>query len=356
MGLFPTDRDLNRPPERVELAVTASSLGLKAGEVHIRLDSFLSKHLKWRSRSSIQRLVKDGWVLVDPSTPNHPQGSGVLEEERRPGRKLIDGTKVVVVIPPESRLPEPEFASDEVEVLYEDEDAIAVDKPPLLPVHPSGRHHNDTLIQRVHRRFKESHLDRGIAPRLCHRLDRETSGIVLVAKNPEAHRRLATQFEDRKVEKEYLAVVWGKPEEDAGSVTLPIGPSRASKVRLKMTVSADGLPCRTDWRLIRSYEGCSLLSCQIHTGRQHQIRVHLSAIGLPIVGDKLYGPDEDYFCKQAEGALEPGDLEVLELPRHALHSHRLVFTSSANGELVEVVSPLAQDLREYLGSHELLDV
>ena len=356
MGLFPTDRDLNRPPEKVELLVSASSLGLKAGEVHIRLDGFLGKHLKWRSRSSIQRLIKEGWVLVDASSPDQPRGSGVFAEERRPGRRLLDGTKVVVVIPPEARLPEPEFASEEVRILYEDEDAIAVDKPPLLPVHPSGRHHSDTLIQRVHRRFKESHLDRGIAPRLCHRLDRETSGIVLVAKNPDAHRKLAAQFEDREVEKEYLAVVWGRPEQEHGSISLPIGPARASRVRLKMTVAVDGLPFRTDWQLVRGYEDCSLLACRIHTGRQHQIRVHLAAIGLPIVGDKLYGPDEEYFCRQADGTLDEADLEVLELPRHALHSHRLVFTSSVNGQPVEVVSPLARDLREHLSVRELLDV
>jgi RluA family pseudouridine synthase len=356
MGLFPADRDLNLPPDRVELSVCASSLGERADEVHVRLDCFLSKHLKWRSRSSIQRMVKDGWVQVDASTPDHPDGTGVLAEERRPGRRLNDGTRVVVVIPPESRLPAPEFASNELEILYEDEDVIAVEKPALLPVHPSGRHHGDTLIQRVHLRFKESHLAHGVAPRLCHRLDRETSGVILVAKNPEAHRCLAAQFEDRLVEKEYLAVVWGRPEQSEGSITLPIGSSRCSNVRLKMTVAADGLDCRTDWRLLRSYGDCSLLSCRLHTGRQHQIRVHLSALGMPLVGDKLYGPDENYFCKQAEGTLDERDLEVLELPRHALHSHRLVFKSSLTGERVEVVSPLAADLREHLGARELQDV
>jgi 23S rRNA pseudouridine1911/1915/1917 synthase len=123
-----------------------------------------------------------------------------------------------------------------------------------------------------------------------------------------------------------------------------------------MTVTAEGSPCRTDWRLVRGYADCSLLSCRIHTGRQHQIRVHLAAIGFPIVGDKLYGPDEAYFCKQAEGTLDARDLQDLELPRHALHSHRLVFTSSATGEAVEVVSPLAADLREHLGARELQDV
>ena len=356
MGLFPSNRDLNQPPERVELSVLASSYGVRSEELNVRLDAFLARHLKWRSRSSIQRLIKEGWTQVDALAGAHGAGQGELTQERRPGRRLRDGARVVVVIPPESRLPVPEHTSSELEILYEDEDAIAVDKPALLPVHPSGRHHSDTLIQRVHYRYRDSHLEHGIAPRLCHRLDRETSGIVLVAKNPDAHVRLVSQFEDRKVQKEYLAIVWGVPEEASGSITLPIGSARISPVRLKMTVASDGLSCRTDWRLLRSYGDCSLISCELFTGRQHQIRVHLAAIGLPIVGDKLYGPDENLFCKHAEGELTLEDLKLLELPRHALHNHRLVFTSSVTGEEVEVVSPLPDDLREHLSARELQDV
>lgn len=348
MGLFPTDRNLNQPPETVELRVTASALGVRPEEVSIRLDAFLSKHLKWRSRSSIQRLIKDGWTSVDASRPDKPTGIGELVRESRPGRRLRDGSRVVVEIPPDLRLPVPDVITDEFDILFEDGDAIAVDKPPLLPVHPSGRHTSGTLIQRVHARYQKSHLEKGIAPRLCHRLDRETSGIVLVAKNPEAHRKLAGQFEDREVEKEYLAIVEGVPEESAGIITLPIGPAHTSQVRLKMTVSAEGLACRTDWRVLERFEDCSLVQCQIHTGRQHQIRVHLSAIGYPIVGDKLYGPDEEYFCRQADGTLSSEDLEDLQLPRHALHSHRLVFQSSVTGQPVEVISPLAQDLQAFL--------
>jgi RluA family pseudouridine synthase len=348
MGLFPTNRDLNLPPERVELEVSASTFGLKSGELNIRLDEFLTRHLKWRSRSSIQRLIKGGWTLLDASRPEAPHGTGEFLKERRPGRKMKDGSRVIVVIPPESRLPVPEVSTEELSILFEDEDVIAVDKPPLLPVHPSGRHHSDTLIQRVHARHKDSHLEKGVAPRLCHRLDRETSGIVLVAKNPEAHRMITGQFEDREVEKDYLAIVTGVPEERSGEIEMPIGAARYSDVRLKMAVCSDGLHCKTDWEVLSSYGDCSLLKLRIHTGRQHQIRVHLSAIGYPIVGDKLYGSDENYFCKQADGILDAEDLRALELPRHALHSHRLVFASSVTGLSTEVVSPLPPDLQAHL--------
>ncbi len=355
MSLFVKDRDLNVPPDRVELEVSASAYGLKKEEVNLRLDAFLGKHLTWRSRTSIQALIKDGFVLVDLATPDHPQGSGEPKRERRPGRRLRHGTRVTVLIPPELRLPVPEHTSDELTLLFEDEDAIAVDKPPGLPVHPSGRHVNDTLIQRVHARYQESHLEHGLAPRLCHRLDRETSGIVLVAKNPRAHPFLAQQFEDREVEKEYLAIVSGTPEFDEGVIEEPIGPARASSVRLKMTIAVDGQPCRTDWHVVRRHSDVTLLACRLHTGRQHQIRVHLASIGLPIIGDKLYGLDEEYFKKQADGSLTPEDYAALELPRHALHHHRLVFTSSITKQPVEVVSPLPEDLRAYLSTREWSD-
>ena len=356
MGLFPADRDLNEPPGELELEVTASSLGMRRADVNIRLDSFLGRHLKWRSRTSIQRLVKDGWVLVDASTPDHPAGTGELKKECRPGRRLHHGSRIVIIIPPEQRLPVPEDTGEALEVLHEDRDSLAVDKPAGMPVHPTGRHHSDTLIQRVHVCYRESHLEHGVAPRLCHRIDLETSGIVLIAKNPQAHRKLAAQFENRRVEKEYLAIVRGRPGGSAGEIDYPMRPSHSSDIRLKMTVAADGLPCRTEWRLLRCHGDVSLLSCSIHTGRQHQIRVHLSAIGHPIVGDKLYGRDDAYFKKHADGLLTAEDLHALELPHHALHSHRLVFTSSVTGDTVEVVSPLPADLREYLSGRELLDV
>ncbi|MCB9914074.1 MAG: RluA family pseudouridine synthase [Planctomycetes bacterium] len=355
MSLFEKERDLNVSPDRVELRVSASALGQRVDDVNLRLDAFLGKHLTWRSRTSIQALVRDGYVLVDLVTPDHPEGLGELAVEKRPGRRLRHGTRVVVMIPPELRLPVPEATSDEIDVLYEDEHALAVDKPPGLPVHPSGRHFSDTLIQRVHARCRETHLERGLAPRLCHRLDRETSGIVLVAKDPAAHPFLAQQFEERVVEKEYLAIVRGVPDADAGTIDAPIGPARMSAVRLKMTVAVDGLPCRTDWSVVRRHGDVTLVRCRLHTGRQHQIRVHLQSIGLPIVGDKLYGEDEDYFRRHADGALTREDLERLELPRHALHHHRLVFTSSLTGAPVEVISPLPADLREYLAGRAWTD-
>jgi len=323
---------------------------MKVEDVNLRLDNFLQQHIAWRSRSSIQRLIKDGWLYIDAATPDHPRGCGDLTQESRPGRRLKHGTRVVVIIPPEHRLPGPTATSGEVVALYEDDVCVAIDKPAMLPVHPSGRHASDTLIQRMHARHPEL-LERGLAPRLCHRLDRETSGIVLIAKDPRHHTELSRQFEQREVEKEYLAIVRGAPVDDSGSIELPIGPARASAVRLKMAMQADGLPARTDWRVVERRPDHTLLGVQLFTGRQHQIRVHLAAIGHPIVGDKIYGYDDLYFQKSVADELTADDWRALELPRQALHHHRLVFRSPATGDRVEVVAPLPADLAEFLNAH-----
>jgi 23S rRNA pseudouridine1911/1915/1917 synthase len=349
MGLFPKDRDLTRAPTQVELDVDCSDLRMKASEVDIRLDAFLARYLTWRSRTSIQALIHDGFVLVDASRPDAPRGLGEPVTETRPGRRLRHGSRVVVRIPDALRVPMLGKSSDELVVLYEDEAVVAVDKPANVPVHPAGRHMTDTLIQRVHAKYGAGfELERGGAPRLCHRLDRETSGIVLIGKHPEAHADVMRQFERRRVEKEYLAIVTGVPERDSGTVDAPLGPARASRVDLKITVAVDGWPARTDWRVLARHRDCALVSCVPITGRQHQIRVHMQLLGHPLVGDKIYGPDEDLFEKGLDGTLTNAELALLGLPRHALHNHRLAFRSPATDTRVEVRSELPADMRAWL--------
>lgn len=351
MRLFPRDRDLSQPLEQIELRVRASDFGLTIEEVEMRLDQFLARHMAWRSRTSVQALIKDGAVLVDAATPDHPEGTGQATVETRPGRKLRHGTRVVIVIPEELRVDMPADtggALEELSVLYRDAGVLAVDKPPMLAVHPSGRHLSDTLIQRVHRMLGTGDLPRDARPRLAHRLDRETSGLILIGLDPGSHAELMRQFEEREVEKQYLAVVKGEPEHEGGRIEFPLGPARGSKIGLKMAVQFDGQEALTEWRVVRRVPGYALVACDIHTGRQHQIRVHMAAIGLPLVGDKLYGPDEMLFQKGADGTLDDDDWRQLELPRQALHSHRIVFTSPATGERVTVESPLAPDLQRFL--------
>ena len=348
MKVFPRDRDLNLPPEEVELRVEARDLQLPIERVELRLDQFLQRALKWRSRTSIQDLIRGGSVSVDPVAPERPEGSGTLAVERRPGRRLRHGSRVVIAIPEASRLPRARASAEDLAILYEDERVVAVDKPPMVVVHPAGRHLTDTLIQQIYRLYPVPSGERAARPRLCHRLDRETSGLVLVGKDPEAHSAVMGQFENRLVEKEYLAIVRGNPRLEGGLVDHDLGSARGAAIGLQMAVVPAGLPSRTEWSVLERRRDCALLACRPLTGRQHQIRVHMDAIGHPLVGDKLYGAPEGAFERGMRNELTERDLAELGLPRHALHNHRLVFTTPDGDRRVEVKSPLAEDLRDWL--------
>lgn len=347
MGLFDKDRDLTKPPEQIELMVDASAQGLKVEDVLIRLDSFLALHLKWRSRSSLKQLIKEGWVHVDASTPERPKGTGELSLETRSGRKLRHGSRVVVIIPPNLRQAPTGDVDTNLDVLYEDEACLVINKPAPLAVHATSRYLNDNLILRVHAKYSEAISEGEMSPRLCHRLDRETSGALLVAKAHSVHAELSRQFLEREVEKRYYAIVHGRVSPQSGTCDHPIGSSRTSSINLKMACIADGQESRTDWRVVERAQGFTLVECELFTGRQHQIRVHLAALGHSIVGDKLYGEDEMVFQRAVDDQLTEEDRSTLLLERQALHHHRLGFTSPATGERVIVESPLPTELREF---------
>jgi 23S rRNA pseudouridine1911/1915/1917 synthase len=352
LGLYSKGRDLVEQPSKVELEVRASDYQAKVDGFQVRLDAFLQRHLSWRSRNSIQHLVQDGYVFVDAPSPDQPAACTPVVE-RRSSRKLRDGARVVVVIPEELLLPAGTSDGSDLNILYEDDEVLAIEKPAGIPVHPSGRHVADTLIQRVHARFREGNEGLRLPIRLCHRLDLETSGVLLLAKGDRNHAHLMKQFEDRRVDKEYLAVVRGVPDRGSGRIELSIGQSRTGEVRLRMAVMADGLPSRTDWRVLERRGDRALVACLPHTGRQHQIRVHMDAIGHPLLGDKLYGLGEQYFLRHVNGALTDQDRQDLGLDRHALHNHRLAFSSPSTDERREVLSPLPGDLRALLDAREL---
>jgi 23S rRNA pseudouridine1911/1915/1917 synthase len=350
MRLLPKDRDLSKPLERVELVVRASDLRMRAEEVEVRLDRFLAMHMRWRSRTSVQALIRDGYVYVDATSPDRPDGAREPALETRPGRRLRDRSRIVVVVPEGLRIDVTPVVDDALGVLYEDRDVLAVEKPPMLPVHPSGRHLSDTLIQRVHARYGVERLERQARPRLCHRLDRETSGIVLVGLHPRAHAEIRRQFERHEVEKEYFAIVRGSPAQEFGTIDHPIGSARGSSIGLKMSCRPDGDEARTDWRVLERRRGCTLVTCRLFTGRQHQIRVHMEAIGHPLVGDKLYGYGDEFFQKYHDGELTPGDIEALEMPRQALHHRRLALAHPISGAPLSIESPLPADMSTFLAS------
>ena len=348
MRLFPKDRDLSQPVEKVDLTVRGSDLQMPYDEVHVRLDAFLQRFLTWRSRTAIQRLIREGFVSILAAEPGArlPKGDPVVET--RPGRRLMHASRVVIEIPEPLRVQRAMSASSELTVLHDDAWIVAVDKPPMLPVHPSGRHLSDTLIQRVHATFDQTKERREFRIKLCHRLDRETSGIVLMARDPRAHAAVMKQFERRQVEKEYHAIVRGCPTEDEGVIDLPLGPDPNSEVRLKMAPRVEGMEALTAWKVLERYDDCALVSCRPKTGRQHQIRVHMDAIGHSLVGDKLYGVDEGVFLRSAAGEALPEDATTAGLARHALHNHRIAVMHPVTGERVEIRSLIPEDMRRFL--------
>jgi 23S rRNA pseudouridine1911/1915/1917 synthase len=291
-----------------------------------RLDVFLAGVVPDQSRSQIQRLIKADHVRVDGAVAS------------RPNTALRAGQAVAIDVPPPVRAtPAPEALP--LPILYDDRDVVVVDKPAGMVVHPAAGHAAGTLVNALLHHVRDlSGIGGEIRPGIVHRLDRGTSGLMVVAKNDRAHEELARQFHDREVDKEYIALVWGVVQ--AGRrIDAPIGrdPSNRQKMSARARRARHAVT-----RVTRAVhlKGVSLLHVAIATGRTHQIRVHLSAIGHPIVGDSLYG-----------GARRrvPADLlAVQRLERPFLHAARLAFTHPSESRRMEFVSPLPADLQQVL--------
>jgi 23S rRNA pseudouridine1911/1915/1917 synthase len=290
-----------------------------------RLDHFLTTVLPAQSRSGIQRLIKDGRV------------SGAVAA-LRPSTIVRAGQTYAVDIPaPSAAIPEPEALP--LRIVFEDRDIVVLDKPAGMVVHPGAGHAGGTLVNALLHHVKDlSGVGGELRPGIVHRLDRGTSGLMVAAKNDNAHQELSRQFSDREVEKEYIALAWGVVH--AGRrIDAPIG--RDPNDRQKMSTRARrARHAVTRVTFSRDFDGVSLLRVAIATGRTHQIRVHLSAIGHPIVGDSTYGGVRRRTAAHLRA--------VQRLERPFLHSARLAFTHPADGRRVEFDSPLPLDLQSVL--------
>lgn len=302
-----------------------------------RLDVFLQGQLRRTSRTRAQFIVKNSAFDV----------SG---RRLRPNHRVRAEEHVLLWRPPWDEDPVP----TDVPILYEDEHLMAVDKPALLPVHPTARYHKNTLIKILKdARGPNDFLSLG------HRIDRETSGVLLVSKSPECDRALKKLLEARAgIEKTYVAITWGVPTPPDGArsfrvdVPLELDPESSLKVKMRVGRTKDALSAGTrfvveETKARRDGRVYARVRCDLETGRQHQIRVHLTTVGAAIVGDKLYGPDERMFARAADGELTAEDLAALELPRHALHAARLALPHPMTGAPLEVEAPLPADLRAF---------
>jgi 23S rRNA pseudouridine1911/1915/1917 synthase len=290
-----------------------------------RLDRFLTAVLAGHSRSQVQRFIKEGCVTVGMRQP-------------RANAQVHSGERVVVSISePAAAGPEPEAIP--LDVVYEDSDVIVVNKPAGMVVHPAAGHAAGTLVNALLHHVRDlSGIGGELRPGIVHRLDRGTSGVMVVAKHDRAHEALARQFHDREVDKDYLALVWGVVH--AGRrIDAPIG--RDPGNRQKMSARARrARSAVTRITRVEPLRGVSFAQIAIATGRTHQIRVHLSAIGHPIVGDALYGGVRRHV---------PADLRpVLRLERPFLHAARIAFTHPGDGRRLEFVTPLPADLQAVL--------
>lgn len=304
----------------------------------MRLDRFLPSRLRSTSRTRARAIIENSAFSFDG-------------RPLRPSARLKGEDWVALWRPPFDELEAPE----ELTILYEDEHLLAIDKPPLMTVHPTARHHHHTVIKRLEALRPDQYLS------LIHRLDRETSGVLLVAKSGEADRAFKRQLEERSLaavraltsgeslataDKSYLAITWGVPPEGLIDEPLEADPSPL-RVKMRVTAPGRGLPARTSVRVLAERGPYALVRCELYTGRQHQIRVHLAHVGTPVVGDKLYGPDENLLARAADQALTPDDLARLELPRHALHAHAYRLEHCFTGQPLSIVSPLPPDLRAF---------
>jgi 23S rRNA pseudouridine1911/1915/1917 synthase len=304
-------------------------LAASAADSGVRLDTFVAAGGPPLSRSRAAALISEGLVRVGG-------------RQKKPGYRLQEGDVISVRIPaptpPAKHLAEP----IPLHVLYEDHRIIVVDKPAGLVVHPAPGHAGGTLVNALlHRCPDLSGIGGELRPGIVHRLDKDTSGALVVAKDAAAQEALSAQFKNRFVEKTYLALVWGSFRNEAGVIDLPVG--RHPTARKKMsTRSRRGRSAETRWEVAECFCRSTLLRVWISTGRTHQIRVHLSAIGRPVVGDPVYGK------RGASAVGDEASKRLGNISRQMLHAWRLGIRHPSTGEEMTFEAPLPEDFRELL--------
>ena len=288
-----------------------------------RLDMFLSRSDPDLSRSQVQRLMEEGYVLLNGSAP-------------KPSRKLRAGDRISLVLPP----PRPvELAAEAIplNIVYQDEELLVVDKPVGLTVHPGPGHPSHTMVNALLALCPDlKGIGGELRPGIIHRLDKDTSGLVVVAKSTGAHRRISKQMKERAVHKVYLALISGRVKPEEGAIDGPVG--RDPRNRKRMAVVPGGRDALTRYKALRYFAHKSdvytLVEVSPETGRTHQIRVHFSSVGHPLLGDSLYGRRSPL------------------LGRQFLHAHRLGFRHPSTERYIEFTSPLPAELRSVI---EVLD-
>ncbi len=308
------------PAERSGAVLAAGlSVLIPDTEAGLRLDQALARMFPEHSRSRLAAWTRDGHVTVD----------GRICEPRQ---RVWGGERVSIAPPPGSEPGHDLAQAIALQIVYEDEDIIVIDKPPGLVVHPGNGNPDGTLVNALLHHAPQV----AAVPRagVVHRLDKDTSGVMVAAKTLQAHTALVRQLQARTVHRDYAALVHGLPL-PSGTIDQPIG--RDPRARVRMAVVASGKPARTRFRRIEAFEGCSLIECSLDTGRTHQIRVHLTHIGHPLLGDPVYGPRRAALSGPLAG-----------FGRQALHAWRLGLVHPASGKALQWQVALAPDMAALL--------
>ncbi|MCG3135249.1 MAG: Ribosomal large subunit pseudouridine synthase D [Planctomycetes bacterium] len=300
--------DLSKPKHRWDLRVEIPEEGM-------RLDLFVTKRCSWRSRSEIQRAIDEGKVTVDGAV-------------RKSSTRLLAKQTVSLDLELPDEIPDP--SAIPLDVISDDGVLLVLNKQPGIIVHPVGRNQLANLLAALHARFRSDDASKDRVPHLCHRIDKDTSGVFLVAMREDWKADVSIQFERREVKKEYLALVHGVPPAE-GAIDEPLLYERDAWPRVR--VDAAGLPSRTTWRVEEAFADAALVRFRPETGRMHQIRVHAAHHGHPLVNDASYG---------GRGPVGPSDAPVLA--RCALHAERLTVRHPVSGERITFTAPLAPDI------------
>lgn len=312
--------------------VTVRQHGLGA-----RLDQYLAGMFSDFSRSVIQKIIEAGHVTVNEATV-------------KPSYKVRDQDHIHIQLPPPTHdLPRPEDIP--LDVLYEDEHLAVINKPFDMVVHPAKGHWSGTLANALAFRFSQlSNLNGDYRPGIVHRLDRDTSGVILIAKEEATHRDLSMQFERRKVYKEYVAITAGVLDRDSDYIERRIGHHRHDRVKMTVTDDEDeGKDACSFYEVIERFQGYTLCRIQPRTGRTHQIRVHLASIGCPVLADKIYSGRDCFRLSDLVVDL-PASADEMLMPRQALHAHRLRFVHPRLGEAISAVAPLPDEFEKTLAA------
>jgi 23S rRNA pseudouridine1911/1915/1917 synthase len=316
-------------PEPVEFEVKARMAGK-------RLDSYLVARFQDYSRSVIQKLIDAHAVLVN-------------DQPVKASFHVRTGDRIRIWLPQlAADLPTPEDIP--LKLVFEDEALVVVDKPPNMVMHPAKGNWSGTMVNALQFHFENlSTIGGAERPGIIHRLDRDTTGLVVVAKDDKAHRLLAAQFENRTTHKEYQALVYGEPDRDSDYIERPIGhhPTIREKMAIRSVVEG-GKSANTFYQVLERFNGYALVRCKILTGRTHQIRVHLTHIGHPIVADRMYANNRARLTVADLAGPAAPDADRVLIERQALHAFRLHFTHPLTGEALEFESPPPEDFRSAL--------